>query len=353
MATYSIWILEAANITVSGGKSLSGFTQGEASHLDGETVRLDSADWTEVLVNDRGNDTFFDDNDDNQRLDGAQTIDGVTYANGTIIEAEYTIVLRDPATGIEYSAYGVNIRDSSPSYATVEGLVFEGGAGGFPPVGVDLEVVDTREGPGDFGEPRLPAADLAFPICFTPGTAIATPSGLRPVESLSPGDQVLTRDHGPQTVRWIGRTEISAKTLSARPAFRPVRISAGALGDGLPLRDLVVSQQHRILVTGWKTELMFGEPGVLVAARHLVGRPGIVLEAAATGVTYVHLMFDRHEILAANGAATESFRPGPSSLAALEAGPRAELLELFPGLGTGVEPARRLLAGWETQALVG
>ncbi|MEM0945839.1 MAG: Hint domain-containing protein [Pseudomonadota bacterium] len=352
MADYSIWIVEGLNISVSGGKSLSGFTQGDASHLDGETIRLDALNLTEVEVRDGGSDSDFDDNDGNQRLNGAQTINGTSYSNQTVVEAEYTVVLRDPNTGIEYTAVGVNLRDSSPSYATVEGLAFVGGQGGFPPTGVDLVVVDTREGPGDFGQPAIAAPEFAFPICFTPGTRIAVPSGERRIEDLCVGSLVLTRDRGPQPVRWIGRTDVSPADVAAKDSFLPVRIEMGALGGGLPDRDLVVSQQHRVLIRGWKAELLFGEREVLAAAKHLVGRPGIALDFAPGGVTYLHMMFDAHEIIWANGAQAESFRPGPATIAAMDGETRREFLELFPEFHS-VDPARGLLRGWEAGALSG
>ncbi len=353
MARYSIWIVEGFNLSISGGQELSGFTQGDGSHLDGETIRIDSRNLLEVRVRDRGSDRFFDDNDGDQVLRGSQTINGTTYSNNTVIEAEYLIVLRDPNTGIEYTAVGINVRDSSPSYATVEGIAFIGPQGAFPPEGVDLEVVSTSEGPGDFGVPATPAVDYAFPICFTPGTLIDTPAGRRRVEALKPGDLVITRDRGPQPVQWVGQTDVGPQEIEAEPQFRPVRIAKGALGGGLPDRDLVVSPQHRILVTGWKAELLFGEREVLAAAKHLVGRPGIEMDFAPGGVTYLHLMFDRHEIVTANGAAAESFRPGPESLGQMSAEVRDELLALFPELEPLTHPARRLVRAWETQALTG
>lgn len=228
MARYSIWMLEAVNITVSGGKSLSGITQGDGSHLVGETIRLDNRNLNEVDIRDRGGDVWFDDNDSNQRLDGAQTINGVSYGNSTRVEAEYQIVLEDPNTGIQYTAIGFNVNNSSPAYATVEGLAFVGPQGGFPPVGVDLNVVSAAEGPGDFGQPRIPAANFAFPVCFTPGTGIGTPFGNCAIETLRAADLVLTRDIGPQPVRWIGRTEIDPPTMATAPQFQPVRIERGA-----------------------------------------------------------------------------------------------------------------------------
>ncbi|MFN4131169.1 MAG: Hint domain-containing protein, partial [Paracoccaceae bacterium] len=111
--------------------------------------------------------------------------------------------------------------------------------------------------------------------CFTPGTLITTPMGPQRVETLQPGDQVLTRDSGFQEICWAGRRDLGLADLIVNPALRPVRIAKGALGDGLPQRDMLVSPQHRMLMEAARAELLFGEREVLVAALHLVGRPGI------------------------------------------------------------------------------
>jgi hypothetical protein len=350
---YTIWMLGKSDILVSGGGSLDGVTQGDGSHLPGRTITLLTNDWTETQIAD--NDANFDDNDTGQRLIGAQVIDGVTYAGNTIVEAEYLIVLRDAATGITYRAIGYNVNNSSPAFATIEGLAFVGGQGGFPPVGVALQVVSATEGPGSSGVPAIPAAGTAFPICFAAGTLIATPDGERPVERLRPGEAVLTRDHGPQPLRWVGVTRVDAARLSALPAFLPVRIRAGTFGPGRPARDTLLSQQHRLLMTGWRAELLFGEDEVLVAARHLLGVAGVTLARDLGAVTYVHLMFDGHEVVFANGIEAESFLPGPGAMAGVDADLRAELLALFPDLAgkDAPRPARALLKGWEGTMLAG
>ena len=184
------------------------------------------------------------------------------------------------------------------------------------------------------------------PICFTAGTLIATPGGAAAVETLAPGDPVLTRDHGAQPVRWVGLRRYRATELAARPELRPVRIAAGALGQGMPARDLVVSPQHRILVANRIAARMFGVPEVLVAAKKLTGLPGVAVEPAGRGVTYVHIAFDAHQIVTANGAAAESLLPGPVALGALDAASQAELAEIFPGLGVEAPvPARPVPRG--------
>ena len=140
-----------------------------------------------------------------------------------------------------------------------------------------------------------------FMVCFVEGTQIDTVSGLVPVEKLNVGDLVRTVDNGSQAIRWIGSREVAATD-----ATYPVRISAGALGTGLPSRDLQVSQQHRLLTCSRIAERMFGQSQVLIAAKKLVGMPGITLVSDRSLVAYWHILCDRHEIVLADGAPAET-----------------------------------------------
>lgn len=349
MPVFSVWLLESQNIAVGGGGSLSGFTQGDASHLLGQTITLLSNDWVETRIDD--GDPYFDDNDGSQDLDATVTINGIVYPPGTVVEAEYTIVLQDP-DGNTYTAYGFNVRNSSPSYATVEGLVFLGPDGAFPPQNVPLTVIAVDEGPGDFGNASVLYDDLVAPICFAAGTRLATPGGQRRVETLMPGELVVTRDHGLQPVRWVGRRRVTAHEIARAPGIRlaPVRIRRGALGPDLPRRDLLVSPQHGLLVSGWRAELHFGETELLVAACHLVDGKDITVEPPGRGVSYHHVMFNRHEIVLADGLPAESFRAGREAMKSISMAARTELLTLFPELAhypDGLAPARPILAGAE------
>jgi Ca2+-binding RTX toxin-like protein len=191
--------------------------------------------------------------------------------------------------------------------------------------------------------------------CFTPGAMILTPGGEVAVEELSVGDEVITLDHGAQRVRWIGIRHLKAAELAAQPAFYPVRIVAGALGEGLPVQDLLVSPQHRMMLEAAQAEVLFGAPEVLAAALHLVNT-GSIRRAYPAEVTYIHLLFDRHEIIQANGAWSESFQPGDHSLAGMGQAQRAELLALFPEAeiaGTRYAAARPALKAFETDLLLG
>lgn len=175
--------------------------------------------------------------------------------------------------------------------------------------------------------------------CFTPGTMIETGRGLRAVETLAPGDLVLTMDHGLQPIRWIGRRDLSPADLARQPKLRPVLIREGALGPGLPARDMRVSPQHRLLMTGAHAELISGEAEALAPALYFIGQPGIVEDAAATGISYIHLMFDRHEIVQSDGLWSESFQPGAATMSGMEQAQREEILCLFPALPAAGAPA--------------
>lgn len=169
--------------------------------------------------------------------------------------------------------------------------------------------------------------------CFTPGTLVATPRGERLVEDLREGDKIITRDNGIQEIRWRGERRLTGRELAVARHLRPVLIRAGSLGNGLPERDMVVSPNHRMLVANDRTALYFEDREVLVAAKHLVNNRGVqVLDTI--GTTYVHFLFDKHEVVLANGAWTESFQPGDYTLDGMGNAQRSEIFELFPELET-------------------
>ena len=179
--------------------------------------------------------------------------------------------------------------------------------------------------------------------CFTAGTRILTPGGTVAVEDLEAGDLVITQDDGAQPVRWVGRRSVPAQGKMA-----PIRISAGALGDH---GQITVSPLHRVLVDDHRAELLFGEPEVLVAARDLVNDSSIrPIEGGMAD--YVHIMFDRHQVVFSEGLATESFFPGTQTMSSFEAEVVEEITTIFPELdpatGEGYSPAaRRLLKSYE------
>jgi hypothetical protein len=306
------------------------------------------------------------------------TISGRSFAAGTSIEMDYGFILRD-ANGIDYFVGKIKVAGSTDS--EYNGSVMSQGWDrvnqqwvGPPAIGTTFTLIEvtnsnypgalnpwrssSSSGPGVAtsnlnpysNDVRLgqgigaPVLDTAFfPVCFVAGTLIETADGLRAVETLVPGDLVMTADHGLRPLVWTGSRMVNAAELQSRPKWRPVRIAAGALGVNLPARDVLLSPQHRVLVRSKIALRMFDASEVLVAAKDLVGLPGITLAEDVAEVHYVHLMFDSHQIIFAEGAPMESFFVGPMSLATLDCEARREVLALMPDLAPA--PARHMVRG--------
>ena len=184
--------------------------------------------------------------------------------------------------------------------------------------------------------------------CFVAGTLIRTPEGEVPVECLRPGDLVVTQDDGLQPLRWIGR-----RRVAATGGFAPIRIRADTFGNH---RCLSVSPQHRILIRDSLAELLFGEAEVLVAAKDLVNDRSVTVRHGGM-VEYVHILFDRHQVVFSEGLASESFLPGPQTTHSFERTTLDEICALFPELdpetGGGYSPAaRRTLRAYEARVLM-
>lgn len=168
--------------------------------------------------------------------------------------------------------------------------------------------------------------------CFCSGTRIETDRGHVAIENIIAGGLVRTRDHGLQPVRWIGSRDLTSADLQNAPKMRPIHIRAGALGPGIPVDDLYVSPQHRILIRSAIAQRMFGSPEVLVAAKHLCALDGIDIATDNKAVRYFHMLFDRHEVIFSNGAETESLYIGQQALKSVGPAAYEEIFALFPEL---------------------
>lgn len=175
---------------------------------------------------------------------------------------------------------------------------------------------------------------ITYVPCFTEHTLIKTRRGEVPAARLRIGDMVLTRNHGYQPIRWIGTRRLERAQLAANPALNPVVIRAGALSVNTPERDLTVSPQHRMLIGGGRAQLWFGEDEVFVAALHLTCLDGVE-QIRPEAVTYVHIMFDTHQIISGDGAWSESYQPGDMTMGNMDEEQRAELFAIFPELFDG------------------
>ena len=184
--------------------------------------------------------------------------------------------------------------------------------------------------------------------CFVAGMLIRTPEGEVPVDMLRPGDLVMTQDDGAQPLRWIGH-----RRVAAIGDFAPIQIAANTFGRH---RALLLSPLHRVLIRDSLAELLFGEREVLIAARDLVNDRS-VRRIEGGMVDYVHILFDRHQVVFSEGLATESFLPGPQTTRSFESEIVAEICTLFPEIdpqtGAGYSPAvRRTLKSYEARLLV-
>ena len=175
---------------------------------------------------------------------------------------------------------------------------------------------------------QIGISDLTFDlqpaiVCFTRSTLIRTPGGDVRIQDLRIGDLVVTADHGPQRIKWIGSRKVSAKGSLA-----PIRFAAGAIGNVEPL---LLSPQHRVLLSGWRAQLFAGTEEVMIPALHLVNDTTI-LRQKGDWVEYFHIMFAKHEILFANNAKCESLFLSDRSIAGLGPQSRQELEQIFPDL---------------------
>ncbi len=176
-------------------------------------------------------------------------------------------------------------------------------------------------------------------ISFARGTMITLGNGAQTaIEDLVQGDKVLTRDHGAQPVRWLGRV-----TLRAVGAFAPVVITKGTLGNA---GDLIVSQHHRMFLYQRQRHLDISTSELLVQAKHLIDDKAIFLREGGY-VDYFSVVFDQHEIIYAEGVPAESLMVTEATLSRLPEGMADDVKSRLPGLRHhqhfGTEAGRSLL----------
>lgn len=318
----------ADNLETSFGATISGIGVGENSSLDALN-QLDNTSGGATQVEDISEllDAIVAPLADVELIEINFVIEGVD-SNGNPLTQTITLPASDPRVIVTPTGYSVVELPIDPNFdpgtdvkVTVTS-VFEPDPNAVPSPGPDQTITTSH--------------DLAIVVCFTPGTLILTPDGPIPVQNLAEGDRVITRDHGVQPIRWIGATTMSASYAAANKRLRPILIRKDALGPNQPERDMRVSRQHRVLVRDWRADVMFGEPdGVLVPAFALCNDSTIIEERPTEDVTFIHMVFDNHEVVYADGLEAESFHPAARTIAGLRSEQRAELLELFPELEAG------------------
>lgn len=222
-----------------------------------------------------------------------------------------------------------------------------------PPADTDLWVVSRDI---DLAPRRPGAARAGGIVCFTPGTMILCEGGPRPVEDLSPGMRIQTKDSGCAELLWIGHRRITGARLCVEPDLAPVLLRAGALDRAVPDSDLLVSPDHRILLRGRRARALFNADEVLVAARDLVDGGPVSFARRLREVAYIHLLLPRHEIVFANGVETESFHPADAAPDLIAPDQRDSLMAHLPGgrdIAAYGQHARRVLGPGDAAILRG
>ena len=150
-------------------------------------------------------------------------------------------------------------------------------------------------------------------VCFTIGTLILTHEGEKPIETLKVGEKIKTYNGSWKTLKSINIRRLGKKELHQRQNLWPIKIAEGGLGNKIPRKELCISPQHRILINSSIAQRMVGKP-VLISARKLLSLPGVTQSEPKNGCAYVHLIFEEHEVVRANGCWSESFYPGDYAL---------------------------------------
>ena len=198
---------------------------------------------------------------------------------GNINEGKYTFV------------GSVNVADDKAPLGTISGIVVEDSSGKFYLLTDSPYATNLKDGNG-----LVSFTSGVGAICFMAGTLIRTPEGEVAVETLKPGSQVLTHDGRIATVDWLGIQTISLR-FADKLRVLPIRIRAGALGDNVPSRDLLVSQDHALLVEG-----------ALIHAGALVNGSSIVRETDVPRTfTYYHVEVEDHSLILAENTPAETF----------------------------------------------
>jgi len=224
------------------------------------------------------------------------TISGVNV--GDDVSNTFTLTLED--TNGLLSATGTGVTGDDTTTLVLAGTILQ--------VNTDLQTLtDTDSSLADdtinlsaidgVGNTALPhSIAVTVVACYVRGTMIRTIEGERAIESLAIGDVVLTAGGEEKPIRWIGHRAYSKRFACCNPDVLPICITAGALADGVPSRDLYVSPRHAMFIDG-----------VLVPAIDLVNGTSITEAVSIEEIAYLHIELAEHDVLLANGAPSESF----------------------------------------------
>ena len=304
----------------------------------------DASQMVQVSIDDIGDTTIDGDTITNETPDDLNQIATVTDLSGTAVSTDACYVewtaTYTGTNGQVIEVWRIELDNGFRVFAMSE----------IPEVGITFSTTNKDQSADGLDPATLPQIP-----CFTQGTRIETTYGPQRIETLKPGDLLKSVTGKLLALRWIGRRKLDAKVLIEHPHLRPIRITAGSMGCGLPVRDLLVSRQHRMLVSSPIAKRMFGTSEVLISAVKLTQMPGIYVDENISEVEYIHLLFDQHEVILAEGTPTESLFTGVQAMQSVSDEARAEIFEIFPELKSGptdTQSARRIPDGRRQKNLV-
>ncbi len=337
----TIGVYQLSDLTHTGTDPWPSGADAEPDAVGGTTFVLDVGA-TPIQVEIDDNDLNLNDGDGNQNFGADATVNGTDYSAGDTFENEYSYAIRpvgstDPGDII--TVYAIDEGGATPTFAiaTTDPLV----------PGVEYEFVSV-----DSDSPSVAYTDLF--VCFATGTRISTLNGDVPVESLHPGDLLLTLDSGPQPLVWTGRRRLVFDDNNA--AQRPILLRQGAISPDLPWRDLRLSPQHRLMIRTGGTEVPGPQNDGLAACVSFDGQPFVRRMNGCREITYHTLLLPRHEIILAEGVPVESLYPTEYALSLLTGMQRLQVHAALPWLTRDVrasygEPARPLIPTKDAKTL--
>lgn len=224
-------------------------------------------------------------------ITGLHSIDLGTISSPSNLPFKNIVISNAPSTDtytVTVSTGGIYLNDGTFIGSSYSGTVNDG----------VLSTLRFGEGNGDASLNVVVSNGSANPaatgseniFCFVTGTMIDCPGGSRAIETIKAGELVLNAAGSALPVVFVGHRQLDAADLLMH---RPVRVPAGALADGVPARDLLVSPDHALRFDG-----------VLVPARNLIGGP--IRQVDVSAVTYYHIQLARHDVIIAEGAACET-----------------------------------------------
>lgn len=270
--------------------------------LEGAKIKIQKLDYTFHHDDDDDDDHHHDDDDDDES-------DGNFTLNFDLAHFDDSFEIEAKSEGPEDTF----VVDGASSYEVEDGIYK------ITYTGADDEEHVVEIDPGV-------ASVVVNLVCFTPSVRVRTPRGMVAVGTLQDGDLVMTKDHGPQPVMWVGKRVLNLPEGGHK--FSPVLIGKDALGRGRPRHDVLVSPQHRILVQDPAKPEELAER--LVPAKALTCLPGIRVAKGKNSVEYVSVLLPQHAILEAEGLPCESFLPRPFAMSHLTPAARQKVLDHFP-----------------------